>query len=251
MTHKLLLAALLAGVATTAQAAPRYAASIVRTGFGIPHITAKDWRGAAYGVAYAYAQDNFCLLAEEFVTINGERSRHFGPAGRVVVAFDAIDNLSSDLFFRSQIDLATLRRGLAKQDKAAVDLIDGYVAGYNRFLRDAGPQGVPAACRGKAWLRAISRDDMLRLNEKQMLLAGSLPLAAGIANAAPPAATPVATAAATLELPGADGNGIGSNGWAFGGEVTSDGRGLLVGNPHFPWNGPNRFWQMQIGRAHV
>ena len=246
MTQKLLLAVLLAGVATTATAAPRYAASIVRTDYGIPHITAKDWRGAAYGVAYAYAQDNLCLLAEEFVTVNGERSRHFGPTAKAVVAFDPIDNLASDVFFRSQINLPVLRKGIAGQGKAANELIDGYVAGYNRFLRDAGPAGVPAACRGKAWVRPITRDDMLRLNEKQMLLAGSLPLAAGIAGAAPPAAKPVASADTAPALPGADGNGIGSNGWAFGGEVTSDGRGLLVGNPHFPWNGPNRFWQMHV-----
>ena len=246
MKRKLLLAVALAGLATGVEAkGPRYAASIVRTSFGIPHITAKDWAGAGYGVAYAYAQDNLCLLAEEFVTINGERSRHFGPAGKVVVAFDPIDNMASDLFFRSQIDINTLRRGLARQPKAAVDLIDGYVAGYNRFLRDIGPAGVPAACRGKPWVRAITRDDMLRINEKQMLLAGSLPLAAGIAGAAPPAAKAVAQAA----MPGlADGQelGIGSNGWAFGGDVTSDGRGLLVGNPHFPWNGASRFWQMHV-----
>jgi len=249
--RNLLLTLLLAGVATTAQAAPRYAASIVRTQFGIPHITAKDWRGAAYGVAYAYAQDNLCLLAEEFVTVNGERSRHFGPAAKAVVAFDPIDNLASDLFFRSQINLPLLRKGIAAQGKAANELIDGYVAGYNRYLRDAGPAGVPSACRGKAWVRPITRDDMLRLNEKQMLLAGSLPLAAGIANAAPPAAKAVASAEQALPALGDDGNiigsgGIGSNGWAFGGEVTSDGRGLLVGNPHFPWNGPNRFWQMHV-----
>ncbi|MBU6165849.1 MAG: penicillin acylase family protein [Alphaproteobacteria bacterium] len=246
MHRTLWLAALLAGVATGAQAAPRHAASIVRTQFGIPHISASDWRGAAYGVAYAYAQDNLCLLAEEYVTVNGERSRHFGPAGKAVVAFEPIDNLASDLFFRSQIDIAALRKGLARQPRAAVDLIDGYVAGYNRFLRDAGPQGVPAACRGKPWVRAITRDDMLRLNEKQMLLAGSLPLAAGIANAAPPAAKAVASAGPAMALPGDGETGIGSNGWAFGGDVTSDGRGLLVGNPHFPWNGPNRFWQMHV-----
>jgi acyl-homoserine-lactone acylase len=38
----------------------------------------------------------------------------------------------------------------------------------------------------------------------------------------------------------------GSNAWAFGREVTADGGGLLLGNPHFPWVGPNRFWQMHL-----
>lgn len=245
MRRTLLTAALLASAATTAQArAPMYAASIVRTSFGIPHVTASNWRGIGYGVAYAYGQDNLCLLAEEFVTINGERSRHFGPSGKAVVAFDAIENLASDVFFRSQIDIKTLRRGFVGQGKPAVELTDGYVAGYNRLLRDLGPAGVPAACRGKAWVRPITRDDMLRLNEKQMLLAGSLPMAAAVTAAVPPGGA--AAAADPVRLPGDADAGIGSNGWGFGGDVTSDGRGLLVGNPHFPWNGPNRFWQMHV-----
>ena len=39
---------------------------------------------------------------------------------------------------------------------------------------------------------------------------------------------------------------LGSNGWAFGAEATPDGRGMLLGNPHFPWYGVNRFWQMHL-----
>ncbi len=250
MRYRPFIAAVLAtvgiGSATEAQArVPLYAASIVRTSFGIPHIIATDWRGIGYGVAYAYAQDNLCLLAEEFVTINGDRSRHFGPAGKAVVAFDPIDNLASDIFFRSQIDMKALRRGFAAQGKPAADLTDGYVAGYNRLLRDLGPAGVPAACRDKAWVRPITRDDMLRLNEKQMLLAGSLALVTAVAAAAPPSAGAVA-AADPIRLPGDADADIGSNGWAFGGEATQNGLGLLVGNPHFPWNGASRFWQMHV-----
>ena len=37
-----------------------------------------------------------------------------------------------------------------------------------------------------------------------------------------------------------------SNAWAFGRESTADGRGLLLGNPHFPWKGTNRFWEMHV-----
>ena len=63
----------------------QYSASIVRTTYGIPHITARDWRGAGYGVGYAYAQDNLCMIAEEFATVAGERSLHFGPKGTAVL----------------------------------------------------------------------------------------------------------------------------------------------------------------------
>ncbi|MDT8281069.1 MAG: penicillin acylase family protein, partial [Erythrobacter sp.] len=111
------------------------------------------------------------------------------------------------------------------------------------FLKDAGAEGVPADCRGKAWVQPITLDDVLRLTEKQMLLASSLALASGIANAAPPGKT---LARFDQTLPRADELGLGSNGWAFGGDATSDGRGLLIGNPHFPWNGPSRFWQMHV-----
>lgn len=236
-------AALLVAPTTAAQAGKRYQASITRTTYGIPHIEARDWRGVGYGVAYAYAEDNLCLLAEEFATVAGERSKHFGPEAKAVLGFEDVDNLSSDVFFRAVIDLPALQQGAKNLSPRARDLMDGYVAGYNRYLKDAGAKGVPAECRGKAWVRPITGDDMLRLNEKQMLLASSLNLAAAIANAAPPG-TPAPKVA--INLPQRGELGIGSNGWAFGAETTADGRGMVIGNPHFPWKGPNRFWQMHV-----
>ena len=226
------------------EAKPRFDATITRTTYGIPHIEARDWRGVGYGVAYAYAQDNLCLLAEEFATVAGERSRHWGPEGKAVLGFGPVDNLSSDVFFRVAIDLPALREGAKTLSPRAQDLMAGYVAGYNRFLKDAGPDGIPAECRGKAWVRPIDADDMLRLNEKQMLLASSLNLAPAIANAAPPGSAPAPKVA--IAMPDPRNLGIGSNGWAFGGDATADGRGMVIGNPHFPWQGPNRFWQMHV-----
>ncbi len=237
-------AALVVAPASEALAGKRYAATITRTTYGIPHIEARDWRGVGYGVAYAYATDNLCLLAEEFTTVAGERSKHFGPEAKAVLGFEEVDNLSSDVFFRAVIDLPALRDGAMKAlTPRARDLMDGYVAGYNRFLKDAGETGIPAECRGKAWVRPITADDMLRLNEKQMLLASSLNLAAAIANAAPPGMPAPKVA---IAMPDPKNLGIGSNGWAFGGDVTANGRGMVIGNPHFPWKGPSRFWQMHV-----
>lgn len=229
--------------ASKAAAGKSYQASITRTTYGIPHITADTWQGVGYGVAYAYAEDNLCLLAEEFATVAGERSRYFGPETKAVLGFQEVDNLSSDVFFRAVIDLPALREGAKSQAREALLLAEGYVAGYNRFLKDAGADGIPAECRGKAWVRPVTMDDVLRLTEKQMLLASSLALAPGIANAAPPGK---ALAAVDQALPRPGELGLGSNGWAFGGDATADGRGLVIGNPHFPWNGPSRFWQMHV-----
>lgn len=247
MRYLALAAAMLAPVAPAAAAgrAPHYAATIVRTTFGIPHITANDWGGAGYGVAYAYAQDNLCMLAEEFATVAGERSRFFGAKGSAVLGFDKIDNLSSDVFFRTVIDLPKLRRGIAVQDARTLALVKGYVAGYNRLLRERGAAGVPTECHGKPWVRPITLDDMLRLNEKQMLLASSLALAPFVVAAAPPGARQVSVVGSADPLARHD-TGIGSNGWAFGSAVTGNGRGMVVGNPHFPWNGPSRFYELHV-----
>ncbi len=229
---------------TGAAEAQRYEATITRTTHGIAHIMARDWRGAGYGVGYAYAQDNLCMIAEEFATVAGERSLHFGAKGSAVLGFQSVDNLSSDLFFRSAIDLPKLRRGATAQGAAALALTAGWVAGYNRYLKDLGPDKLPAECRGKAWVRAITADDMLRLNEKQMLLASSLNFAPAIANAVPPGAEPPTKTSAAMPDPAKF--EVASNGWAFGGDVTANGRGMVIGNPHFPWHGPSRFWQMHV-----
>jgi acyl-homoserine-lactone acylase len=220
-----------------------YDATIIRTTYNIPHISAASWQSVGYGVAFAYAQDNLCMLAEEFVTLAGERSLHFGAQGMANLGTSATDNLTSDIFHRSQIDLAAMRAGMAQQGERTRALIEGYVAGYNRYLRDTGSDHLPEACRGKPWVRPITTDDMLRLNEKQMLLASSLALAAGIANAAPPGSVETAL---DRTLPDSDTPRLGSNGWAFGGDVTASGRGMVIGNPHFPWQGPARFWQVHV-----
>ena len=41
-----------------------------------------------------------------------------------------------------------------------------------------------------------------------------------------------------------EGGELGTNDWAFGRNATPDGRGLLLGNPHFPWTGTNGIWEM-------
>jgi acyl-homoserine-lactone acylase len=251
--NKRSFSALLCASALTGLTAPSFAdargnrfdATITRTTHGIPHITANSWQSAGYGVAYAYAQDNLCMLAEEFVTVAGERSRHFGPTAKTSADFDQMENIASDTFFRGVIDLPRLRAGLPPRTSASYQLLAGYVAGYNRLLRDLGPANIPASCRGKPWVLPITIDDMLRLGEKQALRAGLVALAPGVASAVPPGQQNP-TQRAQLDMPSFTDTGLASNGWAFGAETTANGRGVLVGNPHFPWNGPSRFYQMHV-----
>lgn len=58
-----------------------HTAHISRTEYGIPHILARDFDGLGYGYGYAFAQDNVCELADQVVTLRGERSQFLGPGG--------------------------------------------------------------------------------------------------------------------------------------------------------------------------
>ena len=39
---------------------------------------------------------------------------------------------------------------------------------------------------------------------------------------------------------------LGSNGWAIGKDRSTSGGGMLMANPHFPWEGELRFWEVQL-----
>lgn len=236
-------AALLSG---TVQAAARYEATITRTTFGIPHIQAKDFGGLGFGAAYAEAQDNICLMAEAYVSAAGKRSKFFGADTDGLIGIWTAKNIDSDLFYRSVPDVTKLRGIFAQQSPEYRALIDGWVAGYNRFLKDQKDK-LPTQCAGQPWVAAITRDDVLQSLNGFSMLSSSLSLAARIVNAAPPTDTVAQRAALTADptdIP--EWAALGSNGWAFGSEAVAGGTGLVVGNPHFPWNGPNRFYEMHL-----
>ncbi len=230
-------------------------AEIRRTGFGIPHIRADGYASLGFGMAYAYAQDNLCLLADQVVTVNGERSKTFGPDGTVTVSFKPIPNTRSDAFFKGIVDEAGLRAGYAQMSPEARALLRGYIAGYNRYLRDIPPSAFPAACRDAAWVRPLTLADMMRMGEEKAIQASAGAMLAAIVSAQPPGQAPVSataippsavdTAALDRELQLRD-MPIGSNGWAFGNAATENRRGVLLGNPHFPWTTTNRFYEVHL-----
>ncbi|WP_447761537.1 penicillin acylase family protein [Sphingopyxis panaciterrae] len=235
----------------SAHAAPRYEATITRTTYGVPHVEAKDFGGLGFGAAYAQAQDNICLMADGYVSASGQRSHYFGADGPTVIGLVPAKNIDSDLYYATMLDTKALRAGFAKTSPDSRALIAGWVAGYNRFLRDNRGK-LPAKCAGQRWVRDITRDDVLRSLNGFTMLAGSAMAAAKIAGAAPPAdqpdraaVQPVASALQFADEARASMK-LGSNGWAFGGDATTNGRGLVVGNPHFPWYGPNRFYQIHL-----
>src|ERR1019366_10741325 len=114
--------------------------SIRRTSYGIPHILAGSYFGAGEGYGFAFAQDNICTIANDYVTVDAQRSRYFGPNGGYTQGGSGVaaTNLDSDFFFQQINDSGVIDRLLSTPPPLGPvaevhQLLAGYVGGYNRY----------------------------------------------------------------------------------------------------------------------
>ncbi|MFH8728924.1 penicillin acylase family protein [Streptomyces termitum] len=235
--------------------------AVVRyTEYGVPHILAGSYADLGFGTGWAQAADQVCVLADGFLTVNGERSRYFGSAGAPDGSLSsATTNLSSDLYFRGVKEAGTVEALLRAPAPAGPsgdlkELMRGWAAGYNAWLRKN--RITDPACAGASWVRPVTGLDVARRGFAVSVLGGQGRAVDGIAAAAPPAGAaargaaapgpdPERTAEAARALFAPENATMGSNAVAFSGATTANGRGLLLGNPHYPWQGGRRFWQSQ------
>jgi acyl-homoserine-lactone acylase len=229
----------------TDRSASSYEAEITWTEFGVPHVVAEDWGGLGYGLGYAYAGDNFCMLAEKVVQLRGERSRYEGPdAPAHAGTSDQVSSRASDFYYRSQLDREALVKSYRESSDEVARLTAGYAAGVNRYLDETGADDLPEACRGAEWVGPITEEDLYAWYAALRTLAGSQQLIEAIVAARPPSSGETAddgASAKAASLPAAA-RGVGSNAWAFGADATASGRGLLFGNPHWVWGNMNQFY---------
>lgn len=245
----------------------RVLAELARTSHGVPHVRANDFSGLGYGLAYAYAQDNVCMFADTMLTVRGERSRYFGPTahatravnGEYGAVIDYLDlpNEDSDFFFKGYLDINQLKAGYAAGDKEARDVLEGYARGYNRYLKDYAGR-LPEACNNKPWVRPITLEDMyLVLAEKSLHASGEV-FAQEFVNGGRDAAAAQSPMRVAARMRTTDGGflrerlakltseQLGSNAIGIGKELSASGRGMLLGNPHYPWTSTDRFYQAHL-----
>ena len=261
-----------APAADLADVAPSYTATIRITDHGIAHITASDWGSLGYGSGYATATSSICNLADTVLTARGQRSRFLGGDGRYRdgVSLDAtnlqVDAFVTDLHDRRVVE--TLLASPAGPTARARAMVKGYTAGINRWLRDN--EITDPACAGEAWIQPDATElDLWYGVYMANLIASSGNFLKEIVEADPPTlddpglpdlgidlplpTTKEEVAAyarqvdkeALLESFGQDSD-FGSNATAIGGDKSSTGRGLLLGNPHFPWVGRYKFTQQHL-----
>ncbi len=262
-------------VASAVQAGPSaaahgYDATIRRTSQGIPHIIADSFGDVAFGFGYVFAEDNICTAADFYVTVSAERSKYFGPDKTWGFNGNGTTNSNRDSdFFYASVNASGRIEELLTLDPphgpqaGIVEGVTGYVAGYNKWLADAGGADglTDPRCKGAAWVRPITEIDVYRRFYQLASLASRGVAINEIGGAQPPdgGQSPLtqaqqervdreATDLFEREFPRRfhEAIGIGSNAFGFGGEVTDNGKGMVLGNPHFPWHGGERLYQFQL-----
>ncbi|WP_208026760.1 penicillin acylase family protein [Rhabdothermincola sediminis] len=234
-----------------------YEATIRRTTDGVAHITAGDLGSLAFGQGYASAEDHSCDLADQVLKIRGERSKWFGPG-------ENDRNLTSDFGWLALGIDARARQEWPDKSDGVHELFEGFAAGWNAYLEDAGVDGIDGWCAGQPWVAPISAVDAYAYARSVALQASGARLIEFIAGAQPPAVTaggpsgdasaPPGEGAATASHRGRAPTDLAvlgaapsaSNAWAIGSERSADGGGLLLANPHFPWEGELRFWEVHL-----
>ncbi|ARN75178.1 penicillin acylase family protein [Oceanicoccus sagamiensis] len=229
-----------------------YRAEITRTSYGIPHIRAYDWGSLGFGHGYSFAEDRFCMLMQEVIKASGQSAEFLG---------EARGNINNDLIYAliNNNDEGQLEeRYISQQPNYIVELVEGYAAGVNQYLADVGVDNLPdsdPACRGEDYVRQLTAIDLwkyFRLIQlqgstgqgiiKDALLAATgpddMPSFPSITSTAP---TPTPTPAPTLVD-----TSSGSNAIALGRDATQTGTGMLLGNPHQPWQGVGSWYQVHL-----
>ncbi|MES1923856.1 penicillin acylase family protein [Salinisphaera sp. T31B1] len=247
-------------------------ATIRTTTGGVPHITADNLESAGFGSGYVQARDNVCIIADSIIRARGERAKFYGPGPNVADALPIGVNVVTDFSYKA---LGLLDRANEEFDEltpASQAMLRGFAAGYNKYVDETDPTALPAKCNQAPWVRDITAEDLYAYYQLVALYASGDnfvqgPLFAAVPPGVSPAPAPAAPATSaalstdTPELAAAlrratpatlglksdyHERGMASNGWGIGGDMTENGRGALLANPHFPYTGNRRLYQSQI-----
>jgi len=237
--------------------------TIRTTEYGIPRIVADNYRGLGFGYGYALAKENICSMADIYTTNRGERSKYFGPEGKWQLTGNGIEytNLEADFAHKRIIEEGTIDKLLKLKypmgpRNEVKEVVRGYVKGYNRWLSKTGVSKIQdVTCKGQPWVKQINEQDVYRRFFELGTLASAGAAVDGTTNASPPAVMASAggndqpaeaTRADFEKLSKTLDPEVGSNAVSLGKDATSTGKGMLFGNPHFPWSGTERFFEAQL-----
>jgi acyl-homoserine-lactone acylase len=232
-----------------------YSAEIRRTEYGIAHIKAEDWGSLGYGQGYAFAQDSYCIAMREVLFSTGRSAEYMG---------EERGSVSNDFLMRYLLGSREqyIEQVFPDTDDPVYQLLSGYAAGMNRYLRETGSENLPGGddgCEDGSWAIEVEAVDLsmmfsrlsLRLSSDFDILRNGILESTGPTDAAATVAPDEADLEASRHIlkqlrHTLANTGTGSNGLAIGGERTQTGAGMLLSNTHQSWRGIARWHQVHL-----
>ena len=208
--------------------------TIYRDAFGVPHSHGTTDAAAAFGYAFAQAQDNYEQIIENFLRAEGRAAEFLGAPALVddwLSRSMRIEELARDEYDASDTDLRSL--------------LDAYAAGVNAYAAQAGRSPAPGPGGVQPWhplalIRYLYfhggflRSAGLRRNDFEAAYRRMNP---GVLANDPAALT------ADPDQGWREFADQGSNSWAVGPSRTADGSTMLFINPHLPHFGPAQVYE--------
>ncbi len=226
-----------------ASAGDAYDARILRDSYGVPHIFGETDADAAYGLAYAHAQDDFLTIQQALLAARGRLATVYG--------IDAAPNdFMVQLFRNWEIVEDNYDAGLQPETKL---LLEGYAAGLNQYaalhpqevltaeLFPISSKDVVAGFVHKTPLFYGVENTLGELFEPERQRPVSEKGSAGIDG------LPTETAVLPSFLPSLPiTTRFGSNAFAVSPLRTADGETFLAVNSHQPWSGPVAWYEAHV-----
>ena len=210
-------------------AAGGYDVRIVRDRFGVPHIYGERDADAAFGLAYAHAEDDWKTIEDVLLFSRGEAGLRTGREGAVTDYLIAALGAWDDIRAKYATDLSPETRAL----------VEAYADGVNFWCAEK-----PGRCA--AGIAPVRGED---------IVAGFVirtPFFYGLDESlrklfdGDPDKVAMAEAARTAILRAPPGVEIGSNAIAVAPSRASDGRTRLMVNSHQPYTGPVAWYEARI-----
>lgn len=230
-----LLLAAAPGIARAESAAPAPRdVTILRDTWGVPHIFGKTDADAAYGLAYAHAEDDFLTMQQSLIAARGRLASLYGAKAA------PNDYMVQLLRIWDFVD-AKYETDLSPETRA---LVEAYAAGATEY--------------GRLHPDEVLADDLLPMTGKDVIagFVHKLPLFFGLDKtlkeitgperareiSAPAEAAP----AVSFLAPEPDGAPRGSNCFAVAPSRSADGWTRLNINSHQPWEGPVAWYEAHV-----
>jgi penicillin amidase/acyl-homoserine-lactone acylase len=209
-----------------------YDVTILRDTWGIPHVYGQSDADAAFGLAYAHAEDDFLTIQQIMLAARGELATVYG--------LDAAPNdYMVELLRIGDVVEAGYERDLSPDTRAVLEAYADGLSYYAALHPDEliSPSAFPVTGRDMA-AASVHRSPLF------FGLDGTLGDLFAEERKSAISARP---GQAGTEAPNPIGKSIiGSNAFAAGPHITADGSTLLAVNSHQPWEGPVTWYEAHV-----